>query len=350
MRNTQDALLWATAGAGLYLAINSTLRASRRIDLRGRSVLISGGSRGLGLVMARQLAEQGARLAICARDGEELDRARADLKGDVLAVRCDIRERDQVERMAGEVTGHFGGLDVLINDAGIITVGPMEEMTQEDYEDAMRTHYWGPLWTIQAFLPAMRKKGEGRILNVTSIGGKVSVPHLLPYSGSKFALVGLSQGLRAELLKDGIYVTTAVPGLMRTGSPRNAMFKGQHRAEYAWFALGDSLPGLSVSAETASSQMLDAMRHGDAEVIVSLPAKLGVLAANLFPNVTADLLALVNRFLPGPGGIGEETRKGKESGSAVTPSVLTSLTEKAARQNNEVPPEEAELQKAGAIP
>src|SRR5204863_2590958 len=121
-------------------------------------------------------------------------------------------------------------------------------------------------------MPDMRARREGRIVNISSIGGKVSVPHLLPYSASKFALVGLSEGLRAELAKDGIVVTTVCPGLMRTGSPRNAQFKGQHRAEYAWFTLSDSMPFFSQSAERAARQILSACRHGEAEVVLSLPA------------------------------------------------------------------------------
>src|SRR5207302_995684 len=151
------------------------------------------------------------------------------------------------ELMVDEVLDRFGRLHVLINNAGVIQVGPMEEMTLADYEDTMQTHFWAPLFTTLSVLPALRRQGEGRIVNISSIGGKIAVPHLLPYSASKFALTGFSEGLRAELLKDGIYVTTVCPGLMRTGSPRNADFKGQHRAEYAWFSISDSLPFFSMA-------------------------------------------------------------------------------------------------------
>src|SRR5262249_29078614 len=143
-----------------------------------------------------------------------------------------------------------------VNNAGIIQVGPMETMTLADYQEAMRVHYWGPLYTALAVLPQMKQRRAGRIVNITSIGGKVAVPHLLPYVGSKFALVGLSEGLRAELMKDGILVTTVVPGLMRTGSPRNAFFKGQNEAEYAWFKIGDSIPVLTTSAERAARRIV----------------------------------------------------------------------------------------------
>src|SRR5437868_10247139 len=171
----------------------------------------------------------------------------------------------------------FGRIDVLVNNAGTIEVGPMEVMTLDDYEKAMRTHFWGPLYMVLAVLPEMRARKEGRIVNVSSIGGKISVPHLLPYCASKFALTGFSEGLRAELAKDGIVVTTVCPGLMRTGSPLNAFFKGQHQAEYAWFSISDSLPISSISAQRAARQIVRACKNGDAEVILSVPAQLAAL-------------------------------------------------------------------------
>jgi short-subunit dehydrogenase len=182
----------------------------------------------------------------------------------------------------------------------------------------------------------MRQRGRGRIVNISSIGGKVSMPHLLPYGASKFALTGFSEGLRAELAKDGILVTTVIPGLMRTGSPRNALFKGQHRAEYAWFSISDSIPVLSISAESAARKIVSALQHGDAEVILSLPAQLAVRFHGLFPGLMAEVMSLTNHFLPGPGGIGTHSVPGHESTSALSPSWATTLTEQAARRNNEM--------------
>src|SRR5437879_7816866 len=121
-------------------------------------------------------------------------------------------------------------------------MGPIESMNTEYFEEAMLTHFWGPLYSILAVLPEMKAQRRGRIVNISSIGGKISVPHMVPYSASKFALAGLSEGLRAELARHNIVVTTVFPGLMRTGSPVNAMFKGQRPQEYAWFAISDSLP------------------------------------------------------------------------------------------------------------
>jgi NAD(P)-dependent dehydrogenase (short-subunit alcohol dehydrogenase family) len=336
--NKQTALVTA-GGVGLLLAARAMLRWWREYDLRDKVVLITGGSRGLGLIMARQLLHQGARVAICARDETELAQARRDLDqhhGWVLTVACDITDQGQVNTMVQSVRRHFGRIDVLINNAGTIQVGPVELMTLEDYQEAMKVHFWGPLYTVLDVLPDMRQRQEGRIVNISSIGGKMSMPHLLPYSASKFALVGFSEGLRAELAKDGIVVTTVCPGLMRTGSPRNAFFKGQHRAEYAWFSISDALPLISQSAERAACQILAACKRGDAEVVLSLPAKLATTMHALFPGCAADLLSLVNTLLlPAPGGVGTTRLAGKDSSSQLSPSWLTRLNDEAAERNNE---------------
>ena len=242
-----------------------------------------------------------------------------------------------MRQLAEELCAQHDRLDVLINNAGTIQVGPVDLMTLDDYEEAMKVHFWGPLYTTLAVLPGMRQRRQGRIVNISSIGGKLSMPHLLPYNASKFALVGLSEGLRAELAKDRIFVTTVCPGLMRTGSPPNAFFKGQHRAEYAWFSISDALPVLSQSAERAARQIIAACKRGEAEVVLSLPAKIATTLHALFPGCTADLLGLVNTLLlPAPGGIGTARRLGKDSSSQLSPSWLTSLSDKAAQRNNEI--------------
>jgi len=338
-RWNKPTVLLTAGGVGLLLATRAVVRKRRGYDLRNKVVLITGGSRGLGLVMARQLLRQGARVAICARDALELQRAYSDLgpeHGRVLTVPCDISERGQVTAMVHAVQQYFGRIDVLINNAGTIQVGPMELMTLEDYDEAMNVHFWGPLYAVLAVLPGMRQRREGRIVNISSIGGKVSMPHLLPYNASKFALVGLSEGLRAELAKDRIFVTTVCPGLMRTGSPRNAFFKGQHRAEYAWFSVSDALPLISQSAERAARQIIAALKRGDAEVVLSPPAKLATILHGLFPGLMADVLGLANALLlPAPGGIGSARLPGKDSSSPLSPSWLTRLSDRAAQRNNE---------------
>jgi short-subunit dehydrogenase len=280
-------------------------------------------------------------VAVCAREAGELERAQDDLSNvrqdtRVLPLVCDLTQRQEVEHMVRSVQRQFSSIDVLINNAGIIQVGPHEEMEIDDYEEAMKVNFFGALYVTLAVLPEMRRRRSGRIVNISSIGGKLSIPHLLPYSCSKFALTGLSEGLRAELAKDGIVVTTVCPGLMRTGSSRHAYFKGKHRAEHAWFSISDALPVISMNAERAARQILDACRQGKAELILTLPAQVAVLLHSLLPGSTVDLLGVINRFLPKPGGIGQQRLTGQESSSTVSPSLLTALNERAARKHNQL--------------
>jgi NAD(P)-dependent dehydrogenase (short-subunit alcohol dehydrogenase family) len=333
------------AWAGLLWLGSRLLRPDGWPTLLGRTVLITGGSRGLGLVLARQAAADGARVAICGRDAESLARAGRALRrigAEVVTVECDVTDPVQVRRMVEEVTDQIGPVDMLITNAGVIEVGPAETMAVEDYQEAMDTNFWGVLYPILEVVPTMRARGDGRIVTITSIGGKLSVPHLVPYSASKFAAIGLSQGLRAELAAEGITVTTAVPGLMRTGSPRNAIFRGRHRAEYAWFSIADALPGLSVSAEDAAGRILAAARRGDAEVLFPMTARAAAIAQAAAPNLTARALATVNRLLPGAPARRTGRRRGAESQSRLSPSLLTRLGDRAARQYNQMAPDEGQ--------
>ncbi len=332
-------VLWLGLAAGAALGARAWLRSARRISLPGQVVLITGGGRGLGLLMARELAQAGAQIAICGRDADELERARFELQSmgaNVLDVPCDVTNREQVEAMVQDVHQRFGRIDVLINNAGVIEVGPMEAMTLGDYEEAMNTHFWAPLYVTMAVLPEMRVRRTGRIVNIASFGGKVSVPHMLPYSASKFALVGLSSGLRAELAKDGILVTTVSPGVLRTGSHENAVFKGQRRKEYTLFSLGGASPLVSSNAERAAHQIIEAMQNGDPEIVIGVQAQIASAIHGLFPGVTADVLGVMNRFLPTPGDDNPTARaKGADSHTLLAPSPLTAGIDREADRNNE---------------
>jgi NAD(P)-dependent dehydrogenase (short-subunit alcohol dehydrogenase family) len=332
----------AALALGGYVAARIATRSARRISFYNKIVVITGGSRGLGLILARQLAAEGAKLIISGRDMTELDRAREELQlhgATVRAVQCNVRLKTDCDALIRSAVETFGGVDVLINNAGVISVGPVELMTEHDYDEQMDVHFWGPLHTMMAVYPLMRARGGGRIVNIASIGGKVAVPHLVPYCASKFALVGMSHASAAELRRDNIFVTTVSPGLMRTGSPRNAYFKGQNEKEYAWFVLGDSTPGASQSAESAARRIIDACRHGEPDLITSLPAAIAARFHAMLPWLSIELAAAVNKYLlPAAGGIGTARATGKESESALTRSPLTALTQTAAVANNEVGP------------
>src|SRR5438132_14194630 len=291
------------AGAGaLLIGAWAAGRAFRvaRYTLRDKVVLISGGSRGLGLVLARHVCEQHGKVALIARDRDELARAKADLasrSGNVVTIKCDLLDRAQIHGAVRTAIDRLGKIDILINNAGIIEVGPLDHMSREDYERAMRLHFWAPYELVSQIVPEMRPWGGGRIVNISSIGGKVALPHFAPYSASKFALTGFSDAIRAELARDNIQVTTVAPGLMRTGSHVNAKFKGNHDAEFAWFSAGAGAPLISMDADRAARKIVAACRRGQPSLTLTFGAR-GAIAGNaLFPNLTGYAMKIVNRFL-----------------------------------------------------
>ena len=290
-------LLLATA----VLALALRRQATPAYDLTGKSVLITGGSRGLGLALAAEFLARGARVTLLARTAADLDRAAAQLAAGarVQTVTGDVTREADLHRAVAEAVRVHGRLDVLVNNAGLIQTGPLANMTEADFRDILEVNAFAPLRLTRAALPELRRR-RGRVLMVSSVGGKVAVPHLAPYSVSKFALTGLGQAFRAELAREGVTVTTVCPTVMRTGSPRQAQIKGQHRREYALFATVDNLPFLSLDAEVAARRMVDAVVRGDAEAMIGGPAWLLKYAQALAPQLTADVLALGNRLLPGP--------------------------------------------------
>jgi short-subunit dehydrogenase len=289
--------------------------------------------------MARQLKKEGARLVLLARNREELQRAKEQLGGgaNVLAITCDVAVRASVQHAVEIVMQHFGRIDMLINNAGIIQVGPLEHMTYGDYHHAMNVHFWGALHCTEAVLPHMRRRRAGRIVNIASIGGLIAVPHLAPYSASKFAVVGYSDAVRAEVAKDGIRVTTVCPGLMRTGSSVNALMKGNHEAEFAWFGALSSLPVVSIDARRAARKIVEAARRGRPHLTLTPQARLAAMLDRLLPNTFGRMMAIANRMLPSPVGVGgNEAWTGGESRPAALPRLVTALGDRAAVRNNEL--------------
>jgi NAD(P)-dependent dehydrogenase (short-subunit alcohol dehydrogenase family) len=321
---------------GLALALASFVIARMMVprdSFAGKVVVITGGSRGLGLALARRLAQENAKLAILARDQQELLRAKTDLDKCAPSVTtwvCDVKDESAVRSTIEQIATVLGGIDVLINNAGEIVVGPLDAMEREDFKDALDIHFWAPFNVTFASLAYLSKSRFARIVNIASFGGKVAVPHLAPYCVSKFALVGLSDALRAELSSRNISITTVTPGLMRTGSHKNAFFKGQHRKEFAWFSLGASNPLISMDADRAAGQILDAARRRQSELTITLAARLAAIAQALLPNVTANLMKLTARLLPRmPIHSGNKTYSGWESESTISPSLLTRIADRA---------------------
>jgi short-subunit dehydrogenase len=335
-------LLLAAAGAAIGLAGS---RAGRRSDdISGEVAVITGASRGLGLLLAHELARYSCPLVICARDGAELDRAAAGLRcagAEVSTIVCDITAPGAPQLLVDTAIEHYGRLDIVISNAGLIQVGPAENTAAADYETAWRTMAFAPVRIALAALPSMRQQEHGRIVTITSIGGKVSVPHLLPYSAAKFAAVAFSEGLRAELGAGPVKITTVVPGLMRTGSHVQARFTGRRDQEFTWFALGASLPLVSMDAERAAHQIVAAVRARRAEVILTPLGQAAARTAGIAPELTSAALHLGQKLLlPAATSRNGQPVAGKDLRPAPDTQLfawLTTLGRAAARRFNQLP-------------
>lgn len=306
---------------------------------RDKVVLITGGSRGLGLALAFAFGARGSRLALCARDGEELNEACRQLREKnypAVPFIADIAQQSETGPLIDRVMQHFGRIDILVNNAGDIQVAPIESLTHEDLESAMQLMFWAPVNLTLAALPHMKQRHSGRIVNITSVGGRVSIPHLLPYSCAKFACVGFSTGLASELKSKGIHVLTVIPGLMRTGSYLNAKFGGHSKKEFTWFGLLGNAPGFSISTDEAASQVIVALEKKQLNVTISLPAKLLVASETLLPNTTRTVLSIVNSILP-MGKKSSSLTPGKEMNPEMNSMfhAATALGKEAARTLNE---------------
>jgi NAD(P)-dependent dehydrogenase (short-subunit alcohol dehydrogenase family) len=278
----------------------------------GAVVVVTGGSRGLGFAIASRFAQRPVRLVLAARNRSELESAQAALlerhphlhPDDFYLVAADLAQPSECHRLVEETIGRFGRIDVLVNNAGIIEVGPIEAQTTDAFERAMRVNFFAALYTTWAALPHMRSQtplsGWNRraaIANIASVGGKIAIPHMLPYSAAKFALVGFSEGLYAELRHKGIRVTTVCPGLMRTGGESHAQFVGDVEAEKKWFNFAAKTPGVATTATHAANCIYSAVAAGRAEITITPQAWIIARKAGLMPETVQFASALANRYL-----------------------------------------------------
>jgi NAD(P)-dependent dehydrogenase (short-subunit alcohol dehydrogenase family) len=292
-----------------------TSQVDSKLGLEYPVALVVGASRGLGLLIARELDREGFRVVIAAPEADELAQAAEQLRGDGARVAtevCDVTDNAQVEALVERTEARVGPIDVMICVAGIVQVGPLESLQRSHFTSAIDTMLWGPVNAALAVVPRMRERRRGRIGVITSIGGRIAAPHLLPYSTAKFGAVGFSRGLRSELAGTGVTVTTVAPGLMRTGSHLQALFVGDHGREYAWFAIAASLPLLSIDAERAAVRIVRGILAGRAVVTVTPLAMVAPRVDALFPGLTSALLGLTVRLLPDAPGTPEssETKEG----------------------------------------
>jgi short-subunit dehydrogenase len=313
MKKSRAALRIVQLFAGLSAAAAAYRLASRPTKPRPRQiVLITGSSRGLGLALAERYARAGAKLILTSRDHDELILARSTLitrhaiqnPEDVLLIPADLTDAAQATSLIERSIDHFGRIDILINNAGIIEVGPVENQPLAAYRRAMATNFFAALYTTHAALPYMLKRppgtGDAAIVNIASIGGKFAMPHMLPYVASKFALTGFSEGLHAELRHKGVRVTTVCPGLMRTGGEAHATYTGQTRKEKDWFMLAAKTPVIAASVKYAADKIYNAVAAGRAEITITPQAWLAARVSGLAPGTTQYLASLANQYLLPP--------------------------------------------------
>jgi NAD(P)-dependent dehydrogenase (short-subunit alcohol dehydrogenase family) len=320
----------AAGGVGLAM-----LAMRSRYTFNEKVVLITGGSRGLGLVLARELVARGALVGLLARDTRELERARESISSPsmVQLLTGDVTDAQTVEQAVSNLVQRFGRIDVVINNAGQILSAPFADTTSNDFKRMLDVHMWGTLNVTRAALPHLARHGDGRVVNICSIGARIPVPHLSAYCASKFAQAGLSAVMAEELREHGIRVTTVMPGLMRTGSHVQAWFKGHHAAEFAMFSLVGGLPGTSMGAERAARLILAASARGQAEAIIPFTVRQIAKASALFPNLAQAALRAVTRVLPGPGS--DLALQGRHMMLNPALQAAVVLSERAADRNNE---------------
>lgn len=198
------------------------------------TVLITGASQGIGKATALLFARKGYDLVLAARQADPLTEVAQEVQTHgrtALCVPTDVREPDQVNKLVQKAIEHYGAIDVLVNNAGIYVSGPVEHFSLSDWHQTLDTNFWGYVHTIQALLPHFLERGTGTIVNVSSIGGKVPVPYLVPYSASKFAVTGLTEAMHSELKPKGIHVCGIYPSLIKSSLMDRAIFRGKDEQE-----------------------------------------------------------------------------------------------------------------------
>lgn len=246
---------------------------------------ITGGSSGIGLALARRLVSAGAHVAIAARGAEQLERARTELAGlagaeqRVEAFVLDVADRDAVSHVTGQVLDTLGGIDLLVNNAGIARPGYVHELPAEVFEDMVRVNYLGTVWVTRAFLPALMQQGRGRVVNVSSIAGVLGAFGYTAYGASKFAVTGFSEALRQELKPHGVDVSVLCPP--DTDTPQLAYEDQYKPAETR--ALSGKLQAMS--ADAVAKALLDGVAAGRFLIVPGMDGWFTVFMARHFPGL-----------------------------------------------------------------
>jgi short-subunit dehydrogenase len=256
-----------------------------RRELREKRILITGASQGIGQALAIEAVAAGARVAISARSEDLLRKAAEDLTGHghpVLAIPADVTKSDDRRRMLDSVIQAWGGLDVLVNNAGVSCFGHFSSSTEEVLREVMEVNFFGPAELIRLAIPVLAQGDQPAVVNVSSRCGRRALPAFPEYSASKFALCGLTEALRAEFVRQGIDVLLIVPGYVATGLPER-MLRREGKIDLC------KLRG--ISPRQAALEILDAIRKNRAETVLGGDARWLLRFNRFFPRLTNYLIA-----------------------------------------------------------
>jgi len=275
--------------------MNEDKQDSKRPHARGyfgdRAVLVTGASSGIGYDVAMAFGRQGAQVGLLSRRKSKLEELAERIEaagGQPLVLQCDVTRRAEVQSAIDEATRSFGQIDILVNSAGLLIPDTVEEMRPEDMERMMAVNLYGAVHTIQAVIPAMKKAGAGRIINVASLAGRRGVSPLAGYSASKFALVGLTEALRIELFGSGVWVSLVMPGVIDTPMSEEARNNKMLRA----------LPAIAaMPVRWVTWAVLAAAIFGLPEVDVPPGSAIAEKLAALFPTTSDAFLSVGTRIM-----------------------------------------------------
>lgn len=260
-----------------------------RHSLAGARTLLTGASSGIGWALAQRLADQGARLVLASRGRERLDTLAAAIRergGEAVAVPADVADAAQRARLIEAAVAALGGLDFLINNAGVGATGWFEEATEERLRRIFEVNFFAAAELTRLALPHLRRGRRPMLVNVSSVIGRRAIPGCVEYCASKFALSGWSEGLRPELARHGVHVLLVSPGSVETGFHDNLL---ERRADPL------RVRGRAMSADRCARQIVQAMRRRRNEVVITLGGKALVWTNRLFPWLLDYLFARMAR-------------------------------------------------------
>ncbi|MBW4450628.1 MAG: SDR family oxidoreductase [Spirirestis rafaelensis WJT71-NPBG6] len=262
------------------------------------TVIITGASQGIGKATALEFARQGCNIVLAARQPERLEAAAIEVRElgrEALAIPTDVRDPQQVNNLVEKALEHFGHVDVVINNAGIFALGPVEEFQLSDWQQIINTNLLGYIHVIHAILPHLLERGKGTIVNVSSIAGLDAIPYQIPYNTSKHAIAGLTKSLHAELSPKGIQVTGIYPSFIRTQIDERTIFRGkEEETTKARYDLVNTMlhTPLLEKPEKVAKAIWKGVKNQRADVIVG-QAKLWTTMYHLFPGLMKPLFRVV---------------------------------------------------------